>query len=310
MQQTVLITGGTGTIGKTLVPLLVANGYKCVLLTRYPEKYKSTAQIQYAHWNVTAQTIDNNAVAAADYIIHMAGAGVADERWTEARKKEIADSRTQSSTLLIKALQNTPHQVKAFISASAIGWYGPDTTDSLQAGFTEKAPAFNDYLGTTCLAWEQSVAPAESLGIRLVKLRIGIVLSNDGGALVEFKKPLMGGIAAIMSNGQQMVSWIHVTDLANMYLYALKNEQLFGSYNAVAPEPVSNKTLTLTLAKAVRGNLFIPIHVPAFVLKLILGEMSIEVLKSTTVSSKLIQQKGFQFNYTNITNAIAALTGK
>jgi len=310
MQHTVLITGGTGTIGKTLVPLLVAKGYRCILLTRTPQRYNNTPQITYAHWDVKKQTIDDSAVTAADYIIHMAGAGVADERWTAARKKEIADSRTQSSALLVNALQRNKHQVKAFISASAIGWYGPDTTLSLQEGFAEKAPAFNDYLGTTCLAWEQSVAPIETLGIRLVKLRIGIVLSNDGGALVEFKKPLLGGIAAIMNHGQQMVSWIHVSDLAQMYLFALENNQLFGSFNAVAPQPVSNKTLTLTLAKAIRGKLFIPIHVPAFLLKLILGEMSIEVLKSTTVNSKLIQQKGFTFSYPNITTAIAALTGK
>jgi hypothetical protein len=207
-------------------------------------------------------------------------------------------------------LKEIPNKVKTVISASAIGWYGADTAVSRKQGFTEEAPADTQFLGETCRLWEESIRPVEQMGIRLVKLRTGIVLGNEGGALAEFKKPLKAGIAAILGDGRQMVSWIQADDLCRMYLHALENEEIRGAYNAVAPHPVSNKQLTVTLAKQMRGNFYIPVHVPSFVLKIALGEMSIEVLKSATVSSRKIEATGFSFRYPTIEMALQQLFDK
>jgi uncharacterized protein (TIGR01777 family) len=207
---------------------------------------------------------------------------------------------------LLDALKKGNHQVKTIVSSSAIGWYGPDKKTDY--AFVETDAAEEDFLGTTCRQWEESISTAEILGIRVCKLRTGIVLSNEGGALVEFKKPLQMGIAAILGNGKQMVSWIHIEDLCRMFIHAIENPRLTGSFNAVAPMPVSNKTLTLTLAKLLRGRFFIPIHVPTFILKLMLGESSIEILKSTTVSCEKIKSTGFTFYYPSIDAALKALT--
>ena len=307
----VLITGGTGLVGTAVKALLEEKSYEVVLLSRSKTPLKGQA-----HWDINAGTIDSTAIAAADFIIHLAGAGVADKRWSTARKQEILDSRTKSSALLVKALQETPDKVKAVISASAIGWYGPDqinahNIDLSAQGFVETDPSYPDFLGTTCAAWEASIAPvtANTNGLqkRLVCLRTGIVLSKNGGALKEFLKPLAVRMAAVLGNGKQMISWIDVRDLAKMFVYALENENISGSYNAVAPAPVSNKTLTQTLAKVLYGNFYITTYVPSFVLKIMLGEMSIEVLKSTTVSAKKIQDAGFVFDYPEIVKSLSTL---
>lgn len=307
----VLITGGTGLVGTAVKALLEQKGYEVVLLTRSKTPTKGQA-----HWDINAGTIDSTAIVAADYIIHLAGAGVADKRWSTARKQEILDSRTKSSALLVKALQETPNKVKAVISASAIGWYGPDQinahyNDAAAQGFVETDPSYPDFLGTTCAAWEASIAPvtANTNGLqkRLVCLRTGIVLSKHGGALKEFLKPLAVRMAAVLGNGKQMISWIDVRDLAKMFVYALENENISGSYNAVAPAPVSNKTLTQTLAKVLYGSFYITTYVPSFVLKIMLGEMSIEVLKSTTVSAQKITEAGFVFDYPTITSSLSTL---
>jgi uncharacterized protein (TIGR01777 family) len=305
----VLITGGTGLVGTAVKTLLEAKGYEVVLLSRSKSSLKGQA-----HWDIDAGTIDSTAITAADYIIHLAGAGVADKRWSESRKQEILDSRTKSSALLVKALQETPNKVKAVISASAIGWYGPDqmnthNNEGTAKGFVETDPSYPDFLGTTCAAWEASIEPVTSPGLqkRLVCLRTGIVLSKQGGALKEFLKPLAVRMAAVLGNGKQMISWIDVRDLAKMFVYAIEHENLSGSYNAVAPSPVSNKTLTQTLANVLYGKFYITTYVPSFVLKIMLGEMSIEVLKSTTVSAQKIQDAGFVFDYPEITKSLSTL---
>lgn len=303
--ETILITGGTGLVGKALTKMLVSKGYNVIILTRALPVNKTQNNIQFSLWDINKQAIDIFALQKADYIIHLAGAGVVDKRWTDSYKKEIADSRVNSSKLLIHALQNNSNKIKAIISASAIGWYGPDKLPAVP--FTESDKPDTGFLGDTCKLWEQSIEPATSLGIRVVKYRLGIVLSNKGGALVEFKKPLRFGIAGILGSGKQIISWVHIDDLCRLFIYAIENENIEGSYNAVAPEPVTNKKLMITVAKTIKGNFYIPMHVPGFILKLLLGEKSIEVLKSTTVSSKKITQTGFIFNYPEIENAITDL---
>jgi len=304
---TILITGGTGLIGKALSKLLLEKGYDVIFLTRNTEKQRSKPdnRISYASWDIKKQIIDIGAIQKSDYIIHLTGAGVADKRWTAARKKEILDSRTKSSALIIKALKENDNKVKAVVSASGMGWYGPDPAPG--ARFKEEDPAHIDFLGQTCLQWEQSIQPVTEMGKRLVLLRTGIVLSKDGGALPEFKMPIRFGVAAILGNGKQIVSWIHIEDLCRIYLNAIENENLSGVYNAVAPNPVSNKDFTIQLAKAMNGKGFVPIPVPTFALKIILGEMSVEVLKSATVSAEKIMQSGFVFNYPTLETALRSL---
>lgn len=299
----ICITGGTGLIGRRLTSLLSAQGHEVLILSRSAKA--GTQGISFATWDPEQGTIDAAAVRNCNAIIHLAGAGVAEKRWTKKRKAEILNSRTRSSALLVQTLKEDKGNVKAVISSSAIGWYGADRENGKP--FTETDPPHSDFLGQTCLLWEQSIEPVEHLGIRLVKLRTGIVLSNDGGALKEFKKPLHFGLASVLGSGKQIISWIHIDDQCRMFLYALQNENLHGSYNAAAPKPVSNKELTLKLAKKMRGNAFITAPVPSFVLKLLLGEMSIEVLKSTTVSAEKIQQSGFQFLYPSIDAALNEL---
>jgi uncharacterized protein len=298
---TILVTGGTGLVGKALTRQLTTMGYQCIVLSRNPGPAKDG--IRYAAWNPDAGTIDEASLQAADYIIHLAGAGVADQRWSTARKKEILDSRVKSGELLVNKLATIPHKVKAVISASAIGWYGADPEIPNPNPFTEERPPDTAFLGDTCRQWEESLQPLTGMHIRLVKLRIGIVLSKHGGALKEFLKPLRFGVAAVLGNGKQVVSWIHIDDLVNMFVFAITNEKTEGIYNATAPQPVSNRELTLTLAKA-NKSFYIPMPVPAFVLKIVMGEMSIEVLKSATVSSRKIQQAGFTFTYPGIREAL------
>lgn len=304
---TVLITGGTGLIGKALGKALVAKGYDVIVLTRNTSSAgNSMPAISYAQWDVAAQTIDAAALQKADYIVHLAGANVAEGRWTQKRKQEIVNSRVAGGELLVKALQEQPNKVKAVISASAIGWYGPDPQVPNPRPFVETDPADTAFLGRTCQLWEESMAPVEELGKRLVFLRTGIVLSKEGGAYREFKKPLKFGIAGILGSGRQVISWIHIDDIVGMYIAAIENESWNGVYNAVAPGPVSNKELVMTLAKE-RGGFFIPAPVPALALKVALGEMSIEVLKSATVSSAKAEKNGFRFRYADIKSAIRDL---
>jgi uncharacterized protein (TIGR01777 family) len=305
--QTILIAGGSGLIGTALSGLLVKEGYKVIVLSRNPRSAHDG--IRYSQWNVKDQTYEVSAFQEADVIIHLAGENIAEKRWTARRKKEIRDSRVDSSALIIKALKETNNHVHTVIAASAIGWYGRDHKKA-PVPFTEHDQPAAGFLGETCRMWEESIEPVKQLGKRLVKLRTGIVISEEGGAMAEFKKPLRFGIAAILGTGNQIISWIHIDDLCRIYLEAIRNTQLNGVYNAVAPEPCSNERLTLELAKQMRGSNFLAVHVPSFLLRLVLGEMSIEVLKSTTVSSKKLQQQGFQFQFPTIAAAVRALHKK
>ena len=313
----ILITGGTGLIGKAITKALSDKGHQVIILSRNPEQQKdSVKNVSFAKWNIEKQVIDADAITKADYIIHLAGANVAEKRWTEKRKKEIEESRAKSGALLVKGLKENANIVKAVISASAIGWYGASPLPSPQSGegrgllkFVESDLPANDFLGQTCKQWEDSIAPVIQLNKRLVILRTGIVLSNEGGALIEFKKTLKFGLATILGSGRQVISWIHIDDLVRMYITAIENENLNGIYNAVAPEPVSNRELIMKLAGAKANNFFIPVHVPSFVLKMVLGEMSIEVLKSADVSCQKIQGEGFTFLYPSIKEAIGQLSG-
>lgn len=305
--QTVVITGGTGLIGKALTDTLLKAGHTVIVLTRHPEKHTTSEKLRYAAWDPAAGTIDEMAIRSATAVLHLAGAGVADQRWTAKRKQEIRESRVKGGALICKAVAAIPNNIKVVVAASAIGWYGPDPVVPNPAPFQETAPAHDDFLGSTCQAWEESMAPITEMGKRLVILRTGIVLAKEGGALAEFIKPLKLGFATILSSGKQMISWIHLQDLVRLYIYAMETSSWQGVFNAVAPTPVNNRKLVLTLAKELRGNSFLPVHVPGILLKLVMGEMSIEVLKSTTVSSSKLGEANFQFAFPAIEAALTAL---
>lgn len=300
----VIITGGTGLVGTALSKLLTLQGFSVIILSRDPARHKSQSpSIRYAAWNIRDQTINEEAIREAKFIIHLAGAGVADKRWTDKRKKEIQESRIKSSELLIKALTQIPNKVEAVVSASAIGWY----TESAGVQRVETDPPDPGFLGETCRLWEQHIQPVTAMGKRLVILRSGIALSNDGGAFPEFKRPVRFGIASILGNGRQIISWIHLDDLCRLYVEAMINPQWTGIYNAVGPQPVTNKTFMIELGNRMKRTFYISLPVPGFVLRLLLGEKSTEILKSSNVSCEKIKKQGFQFIYPTLDAAFRDL---
>lgn len=313
----ILIAGGTGLIGTALTKLLLYKGHTVTVLTRNVNAAKAQPRAPihagphpaYATWNPDAGSIDEEAISTADCIINLAGAGIADQRWTKKRKGEIVSSRVNSCKTIASALKRIPNNVRSVVHSSAIGWYGPDPEVPNPHPFVESDPPDDSFLGNTCHLWEAAIEPVKALNKRLVIIRTAVVLSTAGGALPQFLKPLRFGIAPILHTGRQIISWIHIDDLCGIFLRAIEDEKLNGVYNGVAPQPVSNRSFTLTLARQVRGRFFIPIFVPAFVLKMALGEMSVEVLKSTTVSSRKIEQAGFIFRHRTLADALKAIIG-
>jgi hypothetical protein len=236
-----------------------------------------------------------------DSIIHLAGATVA-KRWTSKYKQEIIESRILSSNVLFKALKDNPHSVKQIVSASAIGIY----PDSLTKNYTEEnADIDESFLGKVVMKWEESVNKFKLLNIKVTKIRTGLVLSTKGGALPEMLKPINMGIGSPFGSGKQVQSWIHINDLVELYLFAVQNE-LNGAYNAVAPNPVTNKKLTQEIAAVVKKPLFMP-NIPKFLMALVLGEMHTILFASQNVSSDKIEEEGFKFQYKQLDKALINL---
>lgn len=232
--KTILITGASGLIGSHLTSLLLGSGYRVLHLGRSNPK---NGRIETFIWNISKSIIDDNAVKQADYIIHLAGAGITDKRWTKERKEEITSSRTKSTRLLFESIQRNNRKPQAFISASAIGFYGAVTQEKI---FTEDEPAGTEFLGTCCKLWEASVDQLSSLNIRIVKIRVGVVLASDGGAMPLIARPVRFGLGAAIGSGKQHIPWIHIDDICGIFLKAIEDIEMHGAYNAVAPEPVTN----------------------------------------------------------------------
>ncbi|MFC3416266.1 TIGR01777 family oxidoreductase [Algoriphagus hitonicola] len=292
--ENILITGGSGLIGTKITQLLEAKGYAVAWLSRSTQDQKSFI------WDIKKQEIDAEAMEWADAVIHLAGAGVADKRWTPERKQAILQSRTQSTALLYRAIEKAEKKPLTFISASAVGYYGFNTGAKL---VDESTPAGNDFLAQVVTAWEDEVKNIETLGLRTVMLRIGIVLDAEGGALGEMLKP---PVAAPLGSGDQWMSWIHISDLARMFVYALEKTTLQGIYNAVGPNPATNQQLTKEAAKA-KGKPYLGIGVPGFMLRLILGEMAAMVLGGNRVSNQKIQKAGFEYESESLPEALRDL---
>lgn len=298
MSKKILITGPSGLIGTRLTELLLQKGYQVWHLSRTKKK-----GIPSFTWDVEKGIMDTKALEGVDAIVHLAGAGVADKRWTESRKKEILESRTKSSVLLYKTLAGANHSVKSVISASAIGYYGFGFGEEV---FKEDSRSGNDYLAQVTKQWEESVDTISSLNLRVVKLRIGIVLSNKGGALVEMARPIRWGIGAALGNGKQYLSWIHLDDVCAMFIKAVEDETMQGAYNAVSGDWVTNKALTQRIAKVLKKPLLLP-NVPAFVMKILIGEMAVIVINGSKISADKIKETGFVFRYSNLEKALESL---
>jgi len=263
----VLITGATGLVGSQLVALLLQNGVVVHYLTTSRKKIESQANYHGFYWNPSQGIIDENALMGVDAIVHLAGANIA-HRWTESYKQEIIESRILSSNVLFKALKENPHSVKQIISASAIGIY-PDSPHKVYD--EEETTVGDNFLGNVVATWEESVNKFKLLKLNVCKIRIGLVLSDKGGALAEMVKPIKMGFGTPFGSGKQMQSWIHIHDLVEIFYFAIQN-QLEGTYNAVAPNPVTNKTLTQEIAKCLNKPLFMP-NIPRLMMKIMLGEM-------------------------------------
>ena len=298
----VLIAGGSGLVGQRLSQLLQEQGYEVALLGRRKNPSSPYPSFQ---WDLSKQWIEEGAMENAEYVINLAGAGIVDKRWTTARKKIIIESRTESTRLLLKAMQEAKHSPKAFLSGAAIGYYG-DRANELML---ETAEAGRDFLSESCVAWENAIQEVAQSGIRTLAIRIGIVLSKKGGALPKMLIPFHFFIGSYFGNGQQWYSWIHIDDLCRMFIWGMEQEDMKGIYNGVSPQALSNKDLTIAIGKA-KGGFFLPLPAPAFILKLGMGEMASTILNSTKVSSKKIEETGFQFLFPEAVNAVKDLLNR
>ncbi len=297
----VLITGATGMIGQELVKVLHQHNVKVNYLSTSKDKLIYTDNYRGYYWNPANNEIDINAFEGVSVIYHLAGATVA-KRWTSSYKKEILDSRIIPTRLLVSTLQNNPNQVTQIISASAIGIY----PDSLGAIYNEDNKGVDDsFLGEVVQKWESEVDAFKQINILVTKIRIGIVLSDQGGALPKMVTPIKYGVGAPFGSGKQYQSWIHIEDLANIFYYAQVGE-LNGIYNAVAPHPVTNANLIREIAKVLNRPLWLP-TIPKFIMKMMLGEMHILLFSSQSVSALKILNQGYQFKFATIEKALTNL---
>jgi uncharacterized protein len=294
--KSILVTGASGLIGTRLTEFLLQKGHQISHLGRVK---KNGIRPSFT-WDVTKRSFDKDALKEVDTIINLAGVGIADKRWTRERKKEVLESRTESVKLIYQTLGKVNHNVKTFISASAVGYYGVEDHEKL---FVETDKPGTDFLAAVTRQWEAEVDKLSTLGIRIVKFRIGIVLSPKGGALKEIARPVKMFVGAPLGTGQQYLSWIHIDDLCNMFIQAVEDSGMVGAYNAVAPSPVTNEKLTREIAKVLRRRMIIP-KVPSFILRILLGEMADMVLKGNKVSSKKIEETGFTYRFRNLRDAL------
>lgn len=284
--KNVLITGGTGLIGRTLKRKLSDENYNVRILSR-----KNISAKDGFNWDPENKIIDTEAIDFADIIIHLAGENISTKRWTKEQKEKIVKSRVESAQLLKNAIENSEKKLEKFISASAIGYYGTFTSEKI---FIETDKPGNDFLAETVNKWEDSVMQFNEYGIKTVIFRIGVVMSPEGGALAKMIKPVKRFASFPVGSGKQYVPWIALTDLVKLFTFAVKNKPFEGIYNAVNPEHFTNVEIMKDLAK-IYNKPFIPIGIPAFMLKLIYGKMSGLLLKGSRVSAEKILKTGFQF---------------
>lgn len=294
----VLITGATGLIGSHVTQLCHEKGIKVNYLTTSKSKLEHNPDYQGFLWDPKKGEIDPRAIEGVDAIINLVGASIA-QRWTKENKRAIIESRTQSAKLLFETLQRHEHHIGHIISASAIGIY----PSSLQKLYSEEEEGVDDsFVGKVVVKWESAVDNFKDIGLDVAKIRIGLVLAKKGGMLEKLKELVAFNVGAPLGNGKQWQSWIHIDDVTGIFLHALENK-LEGVYNAVAPNPVTNKEMVREVAKQMGKPLWLP-HVPAFALKTFLGEMSHIILSSQLVSNDKIEHTGYKFKFKNLPRAL------
>jgi uncharacterized protein len=295
--QSVMITGGSGLIGKYLTSLLVSNGYSVAHLSR---KGRYQGNIRVFQWDPERGTVDPSVFNGITCLIHLAGANIGEKRWTNARKAEIIRSRVDSANLLYRVISENGIPLKTFISASATGFYGSTTSDRI---FTEDDSPANDFLGNTCRLWEEAASLFEASGIRTVRIRTAVVIEKSDSALSKLMAAARFGFLVKTGSGSQYMPWIHISDLCNIYLKAINDHEMKGAYNAVSPQHVTHTEFMKTLARVMKMPAFMP-SVPSFLLKAILGEMSDVVLKGSRVSSSRIINSGYRFSFGSLQDAL------
>ena len=292
----VLITGGSGLIGKYLTTSLLKEGYKVTHLLR---KENQSGKVRVFLWDAEKKLIDRDAFEGVDFIIHLAGANIGENRWSRKRKEEIIKSRVDSARFLHKTVIDNRIHLKAFISASATGIYGSETSGKI---FNENDPAGSDFLGSVCKQWEEAADLFSNSGIRTVKIRSGVVLEKSDSALSKLMTPGKFGFLIQTGSGLQYMPWIHINDLCNIYLKALEDSEMAGAYNAVAPQQVTHVEFMHVLAKVMRLPVLPP--VPGFLIRIALGEMSDVILKGNRISSEKIMNRGYSFLFRTLEDAL------
>jgi len=292
-----MITGGSGLIGRYLTSLLLENGYRVSHLSRKQDQF---GKVRVYRWDPEKGILDPVVLNGADYIVHLAGANIGEKRWTRSRKEEIVKSRVDSALLLHRVITENNIPLKAFISASAIGYYGASTSEHI---YTEDDPPAGDFLGSTCRLWEEAADLFSGSGIRTVKIRTGVVMEKSDSALAKMLIPARFGIFPVLGGGRHYMPWIHISDLCNIYLKAIRDGNMNGSWNAVAPEHVTQKEFMRNLAAAMGRRGFCPL-VPGFMLKAALGSMSVVALKGSRVSAGKIIKAGYLYKFDNLPDAL------
>ena len=303
MADQILITGGSGLIGRALTAMLLKYGYRVSWLT---QSNSSMNEVETFHWNIEKMEIDQKAIETADYIVHLAGEGIANKRWNKLQKDKILRSRVDSCKLIKQVITKNNPKPKAFICASGVGYYGYDNGG---VWLKETSSFGDDFVANVVKEWEASADELEKIGIRTVKLRTGLVLSRKGGALAKIMGPVKWGLGAPLGSGDQYMSWIHIDDLCELYLKTITNTGMKGIYNAVSENPVSNREFNMVLSKVMKKPFFMP-PVPSFVLRILLGEMASLVLGSGRVSAEKLVQSGITFKYPDLESALTNLLSK
>jgi len=298
--DTILITGGSGLVGRHLSMKLKEKGYNVALLSRSPER---SADIKSYFWNPSKDEIVHSAINEADFIIHLAGAGIGDKRWTTGRRKDIIDSRLKTADLIYRVVRETGKKVKAFITISGSNYYGTLTSEKI---FRETDPPADDFLGEVCRLWEEAADRFSEAGSRVVKIRTGIVLARKGGVLSRILTPVRLGIGSPIGSGNQYVPWIHIDDLCNIFIKAIEDHRMSGAFNAAAPEFITNSDLMRSLAHELGKPFWFP-AVPSFIMKMMFGKMSGVLLEGSRISSEKIRSAGFNFQFPELKNALQDL---
>lgn len=297
----VLITGATGLIGKEIMKRCYQSGIDVNYLTTHKNKLNSEANCKGFYWNPSRGEIDMACFGDVEVIIHLVGATVA-KRWNKKYKKEIISSRTISTAFLISSLKKQKHFIRQIVSASAIGIY----PNSFKNYYKEDTNLINSgFLGEVTTKWEEAVLKFKDIGIDVGIVRIGLVLSEKGGAFPKIVKPIQYGLGAVLGNGEQWQSWIHIQDLVRFFMFIIE-EELAGVFNAVAPNPVNNRKLTKVIAQKLNKDIVLP-NIPNYIMKLFFGEMHSILYNSQRVSCAKIMQLGFEFDYDNINSAVDSL---